>query len=146
MNDPNQTKSSKVSEANHSTSSKVSSSELSEAKWPSGAGTLMYVCGPTTYDHSHIGHARTYMVVDIYNRVMTNILNKKTFLVLNITDIDDKIINKATAEKVNWKTISEKYESLFFESMCKLNIKLPNSIIHVTDMIPQIVCYIQKIM
>lgn len=66
----------------------------------------LYVCGPTVYDESHIGHARTYMTVDIINRIMNLIDNKTTQLVMNITDIDDKIINKSSAE-VNWQMIAK---------------------------------------
>ena len=56
-----------------------------------------YTCGPTVYDHSHMGHARTYMSFDIMRRIMTDFFGYNVKLVMNITDIDDKIINKANA-------------------------------------------------
>ena len=105
----------------------------------------MYVCGPTTYDQSHIGHARTYITVDIFNRVLNLIMNKNTFLVLNVTDIDDKILKRASETGEDWKSISNIYEKSYFESMSKLNIKLPNVIIRVSDSLEQIIRYIQKI-
>ncbi|AYV85511.1 MAG: cysteinyl-tRNA synthetase [Satyrvirus sp.] len=105
----------------------------------------MYVCGPTTYDHSHIGHAHTYITVDIFNRVMNSIMNLKTYLVLNITDIDDKILKKAHESGTDWKLVSNTYERSYFESMSKLNVRLPNVIIKVSDTLPQIIKYIQKI-
>lgn len=105
----------------------------------------MYVCGPTPYDKSHVGHARVYTTVDMINRVMTNIFDEKTLLVMNITDIDDKIIKKATETNVNWKNIAKMYEDSFFASMSKLNVQLPNLIIRVTECLPEIVKYIQQI-
>lgn len=106
--------------------------------------TKMYVCGPTVYDSSHIGHARTYITVDLINRIM-NITGKNTHLVMNITDIDDKIIKKATERGEDWRQIAKTYEKSFFDSMTKLNVRVPNVIIRVSDVMPQIIDYIQKI-
>jgi cysteinyl-tRNA synthetase len=109
--------------------------------------TKLYICGPTVYDNSHSGHARTYMTADILNRIMNSIDNKQTYLVMlgraklasitcrfadkvmNITDIDDKIIRKAESAGTTWNLISEQYEKSFFDSMAKLNIKMPDTII-----------------
>ena len=54
-----------------------------------------YTCGPTVYDHSHMGHARTYVSFDIMRRIMTDFFGYNIKLVMNITDIDDKIIIKS---------------------------------------------------
>lgn len=54
-----------------------------------------YMCGPTVYDHSHMGHARTYIGFDIIRRILTDYFGYNVHLAMNITDIDDKIINKA---------------------------------------------------
>ena len=105
----------------------------------------MYVCGPTVYDDSHIGHARTYMTVDLIHRVMKH-LNKETFLVMNITDIDDKIINKSSVTGMDWKETAKKYEDSFFHSMKQLNIEYPHVVIRVSEVIPQIIDYIQTMM
>ena len=105
----------------------------------------MYVCGPTVYDAAHLGHARTYVVVDILNRILTSIAGKNTLLVMNITDIDDKIINKAAELNVDWTEIAKKNEKLFFDSMAKLGVKLPDCIIRVSEVIPQIIAYVQQI-
>ena len=105
----------------------------------------LYVCGPTVYDESHLGHARTYMTVDVLNRIMNTFDNKPTQLVMNITDIDDKIINKACTINTTWNTVAKKYEKSFFDAMAKLNVKLPDVIIRVSAVIPQIITYIQKI-
>lgn len=105
----------------------------------------MYVCGPTVYDHSHLGHARTYVTVDMIKRTMDTIIGNKTHLVMNITNIDDKIIKKASETNNNWIDIANIYEKSFFDSMKKLNVKLPNVIIRVSEVIPQIILYVQKI-
>jgi len=61
----------------------------------SGRKVLWYSCGPTVYDASHMGHARSYITFDILRRVMMNYFNYDVYYVMNITDIDDKIINRA---------------------------------------------------
>eukprot|EP00667_Euglena_gracilis_P022424 EG_transcript_24982 len=58
-----------------------------------------YMCGPTVYDVSHVGHARTYLAFDIVRRILQDYFNYKVFLVMNITDVDDKIINR-TVERL----------------------------------------------
>jgi cysteinyl-tRNA synthetase len=57
-----------------------------------GRRVLWYICGPTVYDYSHVGHARNYVSFDILRRVMADYFNYDIFYVMNITDIDDKII------------------------------------------------------
>jgi len=56
---------------------------------------LWYTCGPTVYDHSHMGHARTYMCFDIIRRIMSDFFGYNIKMVMNITDLDDKIIIKS---------------------------------------------------
>lgn len=107
--------------------------------------TKIYVCGPTVYDVAHLGHAKVYITVDMINRIMNSIRGEKTILVMNITDIDDKIILKAERENKDWKEIAKTYEQEFLDSMVKLNVLYPNVIIRVSEVIPQIVAYIQKI-
>lgn len=104
-----------------------------------------YICGPTVYDESHLGHARTYVTMDIHRRILEDILGYDVNLLMNITDIDDKIINKAFNENVKFNTIATKYEKLFFKSMYNMNIKpLPN-ITHVSHYIDDIIVVILKI-
>ena len=61
----------------------------------SGKRVTWYNCGPTVYDHSHMGHARTYLSFDILRRVLQGYFGYDVFFVMNITDIDDKIIKRA---------------------------------------------------
>jgi len=105
----------------------------------------MYVCGPTVYDSSHIGHARTYIMVDTINRILTDILCRDTHLVMNITDIDDKIIKRSTETGIDWRQVAQTYEKSFFVSMAKLNVRLPDVVIRVSEVMDRIVQYIQTI-
>jgi len=83
---------------------------------------LMYVCGPTVYGSPHLGHAKSAVVFDIIRKY----LEFKGFnvkLVKNITDIDDKIINRANEKGIDTKTLSEQYTKEYFEIMDVLNIE-----------------------
>lgn len=81
-----------------------------------------YQCGPTVYDESHMGHARTYVSFDILRRIMTDYFGYNIKLIQNITDIDDKIIRKALEQNVDFREISIKYETMFFEDCRRLNV------------------------
>lgn len=105
----------------------------------------IYICGPTVYEKSHCGHSRTYTMIDLMIRTMENIFDQKLLVVMNITDIDDKIINKSLEQQQSWTDISKYYEKSFFASLGNLNIKPPHIIIRVSEVIPQIVSYIQTI-
>jgi len=85
----------------------------------------LFVCGPTVYDYSHLGHARTYIPFD----VLAEYLRYKGYLVFylqNITDIDDKIINRAKKENKKWDEISKMYMKAYFEDMRNLRINSIN--------------------
>lgn len=96
----------------------------------------MYVCGPTVYNHSHIGHGRTYVSFDIIRRILTH-LNFKVNYAINITDIDDKIINSKADVKM--------YEEEFWNDMDKLNVQRPDYITRVSEYIEKIIDFIKKI-
>lgn len=101
----------------------------------------IYVCGPTTYDHPHLGHARCYVIVDLIRRI----LGPNAFLVMNITDIDDKIINRAQEENTTPALVAQKYEKSFWSAMTRLGVTAPDLIVRVTDCITDIIAYAQKI-
>jgi cysteinyl-tRNA synthetase len=81
----------------------------------------MYVCGPTIYDHIHIGNARPIIFFDVVRNYLMS-LGYKVRLISNVTDIDDKIINKALDEEVNEKEISSKYLKAFIKVLKKFNV------------------------
>jgi len=80
-------------------------------------GTVeMYVCGPTVYNYIHIGNARTFLNFDMIRRYL-EYSGYKVFFAQNITDVDDKIINRANEEGVPAEEIAEKYRLAFEEDM-----------------------------
>ena len=84
-----------------------------------------YSCGPTVYNDPHIGNFRTFVFYDLLNRVL-QLNGYKTETAVNITDIDDKIIDKVNQENASLKEITSKYESSFMELSKSLKI-LPNN-------------------
>ena len=62
-----------------------------------------YICGPTVYDVSHMGHARTYVSFDIIRRIMSDYFGYNIHHVMNVTDIDDKIIRKAMQDNIDFR-------------------------------------------
>src|SRR5437660_3341214 len=98
----------------------------------------MFLCRPTVYDVSHIGHGKTYVAYDIIARY----LRKKgyaVFFVLNITDIDDKIINRAKESKEDPLKLSERYAQAFYKDMKDLHINSINLYAKASDYIPEII-------
>jgi cysteinyl-tRNA synthetase len=106
---------------------------------------VWYQCGPTVYSDSHIGHARTYISLDIIHRIMRNYLGYNLIVCQNITDIDDKIINKSNQEKIPFQQLARKYENDFFEDMEKLGVNYPDILTRVSEYITEIIDYINEI-
>lgn len=104
-----------------------------------------YMCGPTVYDLSHLGHARTYIGFDIIRRLLQDYFGYNVELVMNITDIDDKIIKRCIEQKIDFTEFTQKYESLFFYDMERLNIQYPDRITRVTEYVPEIISFIEKL-
>lgn len=104
----------------------------------------MYVCGPTVYDYFHIGNARSFIMADILRRYLMYKGYKVTFA-MNITDVDDKIINKANAEKTEPKTISAKYTEAFLEDIIKLKIMPADIYPKATEHMDEIISMIKSL-
>ena len=90
-----------------------------------GNRVYMYVCGPTVYDYSHIGHARTYIAYDVLARYLRE-KGYSVFYLMNITDVDDKIIKRARERGVNPLDLAREYERYFMEDMEVLGIQSVN--------------------
>jgi cysteinyl-tRNA synthetase len=97
----------------------------------------MYACGPTVYDYGHIGNFRTFIAVDILRRFLRQ-SGYQVRHVMNITDVDDKIIHNSARDGVSVKQYTEKYEKAFLEDAATLNIEQP-ILAHATDHIPEMV-------
>jgi cysteinyl-tRNA synthetase len=102
----------------------------------------LFVCGPTVYDFSHLGHARTYLSFDIVVRYLKS-QNFKIFYLQNITDIDDKIINRAKKEKRNPFELARFFKKAHYQDMEKLKITSVDRYAGATDFIPQIIKQVQ---
>src|ERR1035437_1295486 len=81
----------------------------------------MYFCGPTVYDFFHIGNARSFIMIDIIRRYLEYKGFKVTFA-MNLTDIDDKIINKANKKKIAPLIMAKKYTEVFMENIRKQKV------------------------
>src|SRR5919199_1272563 len=104
----------------------------------------LYVCGPTVYNHIHIGNARAPLFWDVAARYMRSRGYEVTF-VQNITDIDDKIINRANQEGVSWEEIVRRYTDSFHERLKMLGVGLPDVEPRATEHIPEMISLIQEL-
>ena len=104
-----------------------------------------YICGVTPYNDSHCGHMRTYLAFDTIRKILKRYFGQDMFVVMNVTDIDDKIINQAHLSGVNYLDIARKYEKSFFDDMEKLNVEPVNTISRVTDYVDELIKFIQVI-
>ena len=104
----------------------------------------MYVCGVTVYDYCHVGHARAAIVFDTLYRYL-QYLGYEVRFVRNFTDIDDKIINRANEEGIDWQEVNRKYIEAFYQDMEKLNIGSPTIEPKATDHIPEMLDMIQSL-
>jgi len=105
----------------------------------------MFVCGPTVYDFSHLGHAKTYTQFDFIARYFRYAGFKLRYL-QNITDIDDKIIERAHQRNINPHALSEEYERYYLEDMTTLNITSVDKYARAHDYIPQIVAQVKHLL
>lgn len=92
-----------------------------EEFYPIGKTVGLYTCGPTVYDYVHIGNWRTFVFEDVLKRVLM-FNGYKVKHVMNLTDIDDKIIKKASEQEISVDDFTNKYAEAFFEDLEKLNI------------------------
>ena len=104
----------------------------------------MYVCGPTVYDTSHIGHARSVVVFDMIFRWLKTLGYEVTY-VRNFTDVDDKIIKKSNETGEDCKAITEKYINEFHEEMDALNVLRPTIEPKATEHISHIIKFVQML-
>lgn len=102
----------------------------------------MYVCGPTVYNHIHIGNARPVIFFDVVRRFFEYIGYEVTY-VSNITDVDDKIIDQALKEQVPETEIAEKYTEAYVRELRRLGIKPYHLMPQVTDHMDHIISFIE---
>jgi len=103
----------------------------------------MYACGPTVYDYGHIGNFRTFLAVDMLQRFLRQSGYKVRF-VMNITDLDDKIIRNAARDGVSVQQYTAKYQQAFLEDSAMIGIEQPR-LVRATEHIPQMAEFVSKL-
>ena len=98
----------------------------------------MFVCGPTVYDVSHVGHAKTYVAYDIIARYLRRI-GYSVFFIVNITDIDDRIINRARESREDPLKLSDRHAQAFYKDMEDLRVDTINLYAKASDYIPEMI-------
>ena len=107
----------------------------------------MYVCGPTVYDDPHIGNARPLIIFDLVYRILIKIFGKdKINYVRNITDIDDKIIQRANELKINMSELTKKVGDIFLNDCKYLNCLSPNNQPKATENIQGMIKMIENLL
>jgi cysteinyl-tRNA synthetase len=103
----------------------------------------MYACGPTVYDYGHIGNFRTFVAVDLLRRFFRQ-SGYTVRHVMNITDVDDKIIRNAAREGVSVQQYTAKYERAFLEDAALIGIEEP-TLVRATEHIPEMADFVAKL-
>jgi len=103
----------------------------------------MYACGPTVYDYGHIGNFRTFVAVDLLRRFLRQ-SGYTIRHVMNITDVDDKIIRNATRDGVSVQQYTAKYEKAFLEDSAMIGIEQP-TLVRATENIPQMADFVARL-
>ncbi|HEY4010185.1 MAG TPA: cysteine--tRNA ligase [Acidobacteriaceae bacterium] len=109
-----------------------------------GEALRFYCCGPTVYDYGHIGNFRTFLHVDVLRRT-AHLFGLNLRHVMNVTDVDDKIIRNAAAAQMPISEYTAKFEKAFFEDMDALGIEKPEAIARATENIDDMVRLIERL-
>jgi L-cysteine:1D-myo-inositol 2-amino-2-deoxy-alpha-D-glucopyranoside ligase len=109
-----------------------------------GGDIRMYVCGITPYDATHLGHAATYLLFDEIQRVCRD-AGRSVRYVQNVTDVDDPLLERATATGQDWETLAERETELFRADMAALRILPPDMFVGAVEAIPDIVGIVQDL-
>jgi cysteinyl-tRNA synthetase len=104
----------------------------------------MYACGPTVYDFGHIGNFRTFLQIDVLRRFL-KLSGIQVRHVMNITDVDDKIIRNAAAAGIPIGEYTARYEQAFFEDLDSLRVERPEQIARATEHIGRMVELVQRL-
>ena len=120
------------------------SGQLDELVPADGAELRMYACGPTVYDYGHIGNFRTFLQVDVLRRFLT-LTGVRVRHVMNITDVDDKIIRNAAERGISIAEYTPKFVNAFFADLDSLRVERPEFIARATEHIEKMVALIQRL-
>jgi cysteinyl-tRNA synthetase len=118
--------------------------EKEEFKPLRGNDVRMYVCGMTNYDYIHVGHARMLVAFDLVQRYLRSLGYNVTY-VRNVTDIDDKIIERAAANGENWADLARRFTAAMHEDCATLGLQTPDSEPRATEFIAPIIAMIETL-
>ena len=119
------------------------SSKIEEFRPLQGSEVRMYACGPTVYDYGHIGNFRTFVAVDLLRRFLRQ-SGYKVRHVMNITDVDDKIIRNSARDGISVQQYTKKYEQAFLEDAAMIGIEEP-ILVRATEHIPEMADFVSKL-
>jgi cysteinyl-tRNA synthetase len=119
------------------------SSQVEEFQTLRDKEVRMYACGPTVYDYGHIGNFRTFIAVDLLQRFLRQ-SGYNVRYVMNITDLDDKIIRNAARDGVSVQQYTAKYEKAFLEDAAMIGIEQP-ALVRATEHIPEMADFVAKL-
>ena len=136
----------------HMRNSLVNGNESIDLNNFQGRTLTWYSCGPTVYDDSHLGHARTYICTDIIRRILQHFFKLDVHYAMGVTDVDDKIIQRAREDgciggvsPADVVRVARTHEESFMADMDALNVLRPDSILRVTEHMDDIVLYVEKL-
>ena len=112
---------------------------------PNKSEIALYTCGPTVYNHAHIGNFRTYVFEDLFRRTL-EFFGLKVKQVMNLTDVDDKTIKGALEKGVSLNEFTQTYKKAFFEDLKTLKIQKAHHYPSAVDYIPQMIAMIENLL
>lgn len=104
----------------------------------------LFVCGPTVYDHPHIGNLKTYTQFDFIVKYLRS-RGYEVFYLQNITDLDDKVIKRAKELNLGWRELTKKFTAVYLDYMAQLHNDAVSEYANATDFIPQIVSQVKTL-
>lgn len=116
----------------------TSSGQLVETVRPGVGESSMYVCGITPYDATHIGHAATYIAFDLLYRAWLD-AGQRVVYTSNVTDVDDPLLERATATGVDWTELATSQITLFFDDMSALGVLPPHTYLSAVESVPMVI-------
>ena len=111
---------------------------------PTSGTARMYVCGITPYDATHLGHANTFVSFDLLNRVWRD-AGLEVHYVQNVTDVDDPLLERATATGVEWTDLAAEQIELFRGDMAALNVLPPREYVGAVEAVPRIISLVTEL-
>ncbi|XP_014679512.1 PREDICTED: probable cysteine--tRNA ligase, mitochondrial, partial [Priapulus caudatus] len=112
---------------------------------PHGRIATWYQCGPTVYEDPHLGHALCYVRSDILRRLLEEFFGIDVVMVMGVTDVNDKVFDRARELGVDYQHVAKTCEARFFDDMAKVKVLPPTVVTRVSEHIPQVVAFVSRL-